>query len=98
MDLESMNDFEIWKYGYRKQPKEFDSIEDVDAFYEPIIKAMNKRVDCAPSHLKSCVEWERICLLEHKELLRNLLNPFYVRTLKKKRKNENKVIHLYPHL
>ena len=89
MDLENMDDFEIWKYGYRKEPKDFDSIEDVDVFYEPIIKAMNEKVVCAPSYLKRHVEWERNCLLEHKELLKNLLNPFYVRTLKESKKNKS---------
>lgn len=98
MDLKNMDAFEIWKYGYSKLPEDFNSIEDVEVFYKPIIKAMNERVDHAPSYLKKHVEWERNCLLDHKELLRNLLSPFYVRTLKEKRKNENKVIPLYPHL
>ena len=88
IDLENMDSFEIWKYGYRKLPEDFESIEDVDDFYEPIIKVMNERIAFAPSYLKSHVEWERDCLIKHKELLRNLLNPFYIRTPKESKKHK----------
>ena len=93
MDFKNMDDFELWKYGYGKLPSDFNSIEDVDAFYEPILEAMNEKVAIEQSYLKSHhielkshVEWERDSLIERKELLRNLLNPFYVRVPKESKK------------
>lgn len=95
-NLDILDDMDIWKLGYSKQPKDFEKMEDVDEFFNPLIKCLNERVSIAPSYLKRHIEWERDCLIDHKELLRKLLNPFYVRSLKKSDKNKKKVLYLFP--
>lgn len=98
-DLGHMNDLDVWKMGYGKVPGDFNSIEEVDAFFTPLIECLNERITICPKpQLKGSIEWERDSLIRHKELLRNLLNPFYVRELMIRKKSQEKVIPLYPHI
>lgn len=95
-DLEQMDSFELWKLGVTALPMDFNSIEDVDNFYNQLIECLDRLIECG-----ECYEWERKSLIKRKEAYRNLKNPFYQRTHRENEewyKREEKVIMMFPRL